>query len=134
MTRREQFVRYIVVGATSYLIEMGSLYILHNLFGLTSLVSVAISFWIGFSAAFVLQKWFAFASHDKTRRTLTKQLLAYSTLATWNYVFTLGMVALFTPLASVFILRTIAIIIITIWNFAIYRVIFKTSTVRPSDS
>lgn len=134
MTQREQFIRYIVVGATSYLIEMGSLYFLHSFLGLSSLVSVAISFWIGFSAAFVLQKWFAFASHDKTTRTITKQLAAYSALAAWNYVFTLGLVALFASLASVFVLRTIAIVIITLWNFAIYRVIFKSSTVHASDS
>jgi putative flippase GtrA len=104
---------------------MGSLYVLNITFGLSSLIAVAFSFWIGFIVAFILQKWIAFKNHDRAARTVTKQLIAYSLLASWNYAFTLGAVALFSPTTSVFIIRTITIMVITMWNFALYRIIFR---------
>ncbi len=129
---RVRFMRYLVVGASSYVIEMGSLYVLSRTFGLSNLAAVAISFWVGFIVAFVLQKWIAFENHEKTAHIVTKQLAAYGTLAAWNYGFTLAVVAVFSPVASVFIIRTVAIVIISLWNFSIYRIIFKR-TISPNE-
>jgi len=105
---------------------MGSLYLLKVVLGLSDLAAVAISFWIGFVVAFVLQKWVTFKNHDKQPKVIGKQLIMYGALAAWNYVFTLGLVALFSHAMSVFLIRTVAIAIITLWNYVIYRkLIFK---------
>ncbi len=126
--KHRRFLLYLVVGVSSYLVEIGSLYILKVIVGLPDLTAVAISFWIGFVVAFILQKWVTFKNHDKQPKTITKQIVTYSLLVLFNYLFTLGIVALFSQAVSVFIVRTIAIAIITIWNYAIYRtVIFKVS-------
>jgi putative flippase GtrA len=126
--RYRRFITYLTVGLSSYLIEMGTLYILKFVFQASDLLAVAISFWVGFAVAFILQKWVTFRSHDKRPKTITKQVLVYSLLAGWNYVFTLILVALLSHSLSVFIVRTLAIAIITIWNYAIYRtIIFKNT-------
>lgn len=116
-----QFVTYIIVGLGSYVVEMGSLFILKTAFLLSDVAAVAVSFWIGFFVAFVLQKLVTFQNHDKKPKTVTKQLVSYAILAGWNYIFTLGVVALFAPIASVFIVRSGAITVITLWNYFVYR-------------
>ena len=131
---RQKIYTYLLVGVTSYIIEMGSLYLFNIIFGLSGVVAVAISFWVGFIVAFILQKWVTFKNHDKATRTVTRQLIAYSILAFWNYGFTLVAVAVFSQSISVFMIRTITIMIITLWNFMIYNMIFRQAPTRPAES
>jgi putative flippase GtrA len=122
------FRRYLVIGGLSYVIEMSALYVLKNGLQLTAVQSVAISFWIGLTAAFLLQKTVAFTDRRAAPGTLMRQVLAYGLLAGWNYIFTLVAVKLLSDHASVFVIRTAAIIIITVWNFLIYKRLFNAGT------
>ncbi len=130
---KQKLITYLLVGGTSYIIEMGSLYLFNVVFGLPGVVAVSISFWIGFIVAFVLQKLITFKNHEKAKHIVAKQLIAYSILAAWNYVFTLGTVALLSSVISVFIIRTATIGIITMWNFLIYNKIFKDNATKPIE-
>lgn len=116
--------RYLVVGAVAYLVEMFSLFGLHHGLSFSPIKAVAVSFWVGFIVAFTLQKLVAFQNYDKRARAVAGQLAYYSLLVAWNYMFTLAMVKLFNHLASVFIIRTMVILIITSWNFIIYSALF----------
>lgn len=122
----KQLFRYVIVGGISYCIEISVLYFFKYGIHLSSIASVAISFWVGLIAAFILQKLVAFQNGDRAKKALTRQLGSYAVLAAWNYIFTLGLVSVLSPHISVLIVRTLAIAIITCWNFAIYRSIFKT--------
>jgi putative flippase GtrA len=121
-----QLKRYLLVGGSAYLIEMACLYSLHHVLGLSSIASVAISFWVGLVAAFILQKWVTFQNYDKRARVLASQILTYGLLVVWNYAFTLLAVKLFSSI-SVIIVRTVVILIITSWNFIIYKSLFGNS-------
>jgi putative flippase GtrA len=123
--RTNRLVRYVVVGAAAYLIEMGALFLLQEVVRLSGVASVAISFWIGFVVAFVLQKYVAFQHRDARPKVLVRQLAIYSVLVAWNYIFTLAIAHFFANIASIFVLRTIVILIVTVWNFAVYRLVFK---------
>lgn len=118
--------RYLIVGGTAYLIEMASLFIFRHVIGFGPLKSVAISFWIGFIVAFVLQKLVTFQSYGKKIKVLAPQLIVYSILVAFNYALTLLAVKLFSRNFSVFIIRTVVIILITTINFTVYKVIFRT--------
>lgn len=117
-------IRYLLVGATAYVIEMSALFFLRRIFHFSPVSAVAISFWIGLLTAFVLQKIVTFKNHHKEPHILIKQIIGYSILVLWNYIFTLLMVKFFSNVFSVFIIRTAVILIVTIWNFAIYKHIF----------
>ena len=117
--------RYVITGGSAYIIEMLVLLGLRDGLRLGSVASVAISFWVGFAVAFLLQKFIAFENHEKKTRVVAKQLGFYAILAGWNYIFTLIIVSLFASVASVFVLRTLAIIIITMWNFLVYKKLFS---------
>jgi putative flippase GtrA len=116
--------RYMFVGAAAYLIEIGTLYCLHYIFRIDALWSVAMSFWVGFIVAYFLQKVITFQNRDYSKRTLARELVLYSALVAFNYLFTLIVVALLESSVSVIVLRTGIIIITTIWNFLIYRRLF----------
>ena len=122
---KQQIIRYLFVGGFSFVIEIGVLYSLNQGLHLSAAISVAISFWIGFIVAYILQKLVAFQNKEKSRQAITKQIIGYSLLVLWNYSFTLLVVELFHNSISVVVLRTIVIAITTIWNYVLYKKLFK---------
>lgn len=122
---RTPFVRYLLAGGVSYVIEIGSILVLLRFLNFTDIASVAVSFWAGLLASFGLQKLLVFSSKTTKKRTL-HQLLLYLCLVAFNYGFTLGMVALLSPAVHVTIARSAALLVTTIWNFIFYsKIIFR---------
>ena len=117
--------RYLIAGGTAYITEMLSLYMLRNGLGLSPVKAVAITFWIGFFTSFVLQKTYTYRNFHNHKSALSRQLVYFSVLALWNYVFSLVLVSLVTPAVSVFIARTLAIACITLWNYVLYKKVFN---------
>jgi putative flippase GtrA len=119
-------VRYLAVGGSSYVLEITVLYGLKTA-GLSSVAAVAISFWFGLLFAFFTQKLIAFKDKNSSKKAYAKQFTIYLALVAFNYAFTLGFVALFDTMLSVYLLRTIALAITTIWNFFVYKFIFHSN-------
>ncbi len=117
--------RYFIIGVTSYVIEMSTLYVLHEIIGASAILSVGISFWVGFIVAFILQKLITFRNFDRQVRSIGRQVAGYSVLVAWNYSFTLLMTKLLLPNTSVYVARSLVILLITSWNYIIYRTLFK---------
>lgn len=127
LIRTNSIVKYILVGGSTYALELLVIYLL-KLLGLNDVIAVGIAFWFGLAASFVLQKVIAFSNKDKSARTVTRQAVMYGVLVAVNYAFTLGVVALFSEEFGVFLTRTIALVITTFWNFFLYRnLIFKSA-------
>jgi putative flippase GtrA len=124
---QHQIIRYLFVGGFSFVIEIATLYAFNQLLHVSATLSVTISFWVGFIVAYILQKLVAFQNKEKSRKALTKQLIGYSLLVLWNYGFTLLVVELFHTSVSVIILRTIVIVITTVWNYVLYKKLFKAA-------
>lgn len=119
-------VRYIFVGGTTYLIEVGILLIASTLLHLPSTVSVTIAFWIGLVVSFILQKVIAFKDTSSTVKRLAWQSTAYALLIIINYLFTIFTVWALEPFTGLVISRTIALVITTLWNYIVYsKIIFK---------
>ncbi|HSX46801.1 MAG TPA: GtrA family protein [Patescibacteria group bacterium] len=117
-------IRYGLVGGIAYAMELLTLFGLKVGLGLSPVHAVAISFWVGFVIAFLLQKIIAFENHEKTPHIVGKQLVLYGLLTVWNYGFTLLAVDLFQHHASVFVIRSCALALIVCWNFAAYQRLF----------
>jgi putative flippase GtrA len=116
-------IRYLAVGGFSYLLEMAVLYFLKKM-GLDDIIAVGLSFWVGFITAFTLQKIITFQSRSKNIKSVSKQLILYSLLVVFNYIFTIIVVGIFSDKYNVYTLRSIVIIMTTFWNYLIYRYIF----------
>ena len=127
------FVRYVLIGGAAYALEMAVLLGLHNGLGWAPVMSVAVSFWVGFAVAFVLQKIVVFQNRKHTRHIIAWQVMQYSLLVGWNYLFTLLLAGLVASHVGIFAARTIAIVIITSWNFLFYKIIFKDKDTREYE-
>lgn len=124
---KNKLARYLIVGASAYILEMVVLYGLHDGLGLSPVQSVAISFWFGLVIAFVLQKFITFENHEKRIHMLGFQLALYACLVAFNYLVTLLAVKYFSPRYSVFEIRTAVIALGTLWNYVVYnRLLFQT--------
>lgn len=118
-----RIIRYVAVGGTAYVFEMATLYILKSN-SVSELKSVAVSFWAGLVVAFILQKTFAFQDKRRHPRILLKQSAFYLLLVALNYGFTLLVVNFASDLLGVYLIRTLVIVITTIWNFYFYKAFF----------
>lgn len=119
-------VRYILVGGTSYVLELLVLYICKGVLHTSPVIAVSISFWAGFILSFGLQKVITFNNTSKKVKQLLWQSISYGILVIVNYLFTIGFVAFLNSITDVYIARTIALVITTGWNYVIYsNIIFK---------
>ncbi len=112
--------RYLFVGGTSYVIELSSLLVLIHAAGFTAQAATASAYWLGLVIAFVLQKLVAFQDYRRELKILTKQGLLFAALTVWNWIFTTVFVGLF-PGDDIIWTRTIALIVMSSWNFFIYK-------------
>lgn len=125
-------VRYVLVGGSAYALELIILFSLHKIVGLSATTATAISFWISIVISFLLQKIFSFKNYQKQAKLLSKQFTAYSILVLFNYCFTILVVAFF-PDRLLLLSRTLALVIVTTWNYLFYQQLFsnkKTKTER----
>lgn len=129
---KSPLVRYILVGGSSFVIELSCIYIITQLTH-DGMRAVAISFWVGLITAFILQKTIAFQNQSKNPKAILTQIFAYITLVAINYAFTLGFVALMQAILGIYVARTIALIITTGWNFVIYKRLFLMIVVLHSQ-
>ena len=124
--RNSQLIRYLFVGGTSYVLEIGLLAYLEYGLHIPTVISVSISFWFGFLIAFILQKIITFGDRQHSAKKIAWQSISYGLLVAFNFIFTLLFVQFFGPLIGVIVARTIALIITTMWNYVVYsKVIFK---------
>jgi putative flippase GtrA len=120
--------RYVLIGGVSFVIEIAVLYSMVHIFNLSSLIAVAVSFWVGLVISFILQKIIAFQDKDKSSKKLLRQSMIYISLVIINYFFTIVFVAILESTLGLLLARTVALIITTSWNFIIYsKIIFKVS-------
>lgn len=122
----KSIIRYIFIGGSSFLIELGVIFFATHLFDTSPLIAVAISFWIGLVVSFVLQKVITFQNKEKKPEKLAYQMTAYGILIVINYTFTLFVVATLENSIGAYEARTLALAITTVWNYLIYqKIIFK---------
>jgi putative flippase GtrA len=90
------------------------------------------SFWLGLIFAFIAQKLLTYKNRSSDLKTLSKQMTGYLLLVLWNYLFTLSAVKLLSNTFPVMITRTLVILLVTIWNYQIYRHLFKNENKEKS--
>ena len=127
--RRHPVVRYVIVGGCTYAFELAVI-VLATHEGMSAVWSVALSFWLGLMVSFVLQKLITFGDRRTHHRVVVPQLAAFSALVMFNFGFTLLVTKLFQHVMPVVVVRTLALLITTIWNFWLYKTrIFRVAVV-----
>lgn len=117
-------VRYLLVGGTSFLVDAGLLFILHDIVDLSILIAGSVAFWVGVIYNFTLTRLWTFSVRDKQQ--LHKHILLYALLLAFNYVSTIILLALLSNIMHFIIAKTLIVVAQTAWNYPIYKfVIFR---------
>jgi putative flippase GtrA len=117
---RQPLIRYIIVGGSVYVLELAIIVLVTHLGGRPT-IAVTYSFFIGLIVSFMLQKLFTFGDKRTNHKIIFMQIMAVSLLVLFNYGFTICMTWLLQDVIPVAAIRTITLIITTVWNFYLYR-------------
>lgn len=112
------FVRYLAAGASAYVVDTGTLWLLYAVVGTPLWLAATAGFWLSFAVNFTAQKYFTFGVRSDSRR----QMVRFGILVGANYLATLaivgGLVALGMPAVGA---KTISVALLTGVNYVAYR-------------
>ncbi len=116
---KHHFVRYLLVGGTTFLIDFGLLYTLHTHFAVKIAAATSIAYWVSITYNFVLNRHWSFDSREK--ESLQRHITTYFFLLIFNYFFVLLFVSFFSHHINFVIAKAIAVMMQMIWTYYIYR-------------
>lgn len=112
-------VRYLFVGGTTFVFDVGLLVLLHGKFKLSLTLSGTISYWSSIIYNFSLNRWWTFNAGENKK--LHEHLLRYGMLLIVNYVFTIAFLWTASHYINYALSKTIAVILQTSWTYPIYK-------------
>ncbi len=116
---QHHFVRYVLVGGTTFLIDLSILYILHGVLKLNLAGSTSVSYWIAIVYNFVLNRYWTFDVREKTN--LKNNITTYFILLVFNYLFTVTFVSIVGTHINYITAKILAILIQMSWTYLIYK-------------
>jgi putative flippase GtrA len=130
---RHHFVRYLLVGGTTFIIDFGILFALHGKFNLNLAASTSVAYWISISYNFVLNRYWTFDSREK--ESLVRHITTYFALLLFNYLFTVTFVSIVGTHINYIAAKAIAVALQMVWTYPVYkRVIFVTPPAAPGNT
>jgi len=115
---RENFVKYVCVGGSTFLIDLGLLVVLHEVCHVPVVIAATISYWTSIVYNFAMNRYWTF----ETTRSLKHHAMAYGLLLLTNYIVTiaiiwaLGLVGVTYTLAKI-----LAVGISMSWTYVVYK-------------
>lgn len=116
---RHEFAKYFIIGFSSFLLDVGSLYILKNHLGLKPYVAVIMNQPFILVFVFYLNKHWSFKAGGLTH----KQMIRFLCVAGMNYVISAAWMWLFNEKLGLqyLIVRTLNVALAVAWNFLLYK-------------
>jgi putative flippase GtrA len=116
---KHHFIRYLVVGGTTFIIDFGILYLLHGELKVNIAIATSISYWISIIYNFILNRYWTFDVREK--ESLKKHISTYFVLLVVNYIFAVIFVSIMSHYINYIIAKAIAVGIQMIWTYPIYK-------------
>lgn len=116
---RREFTKYFIVGFSGLFLDMGSLILFTEVFGLLPVVAVLVNQAFLMSYNFTLNKYWSF----KNKAVPHKQLVRYFTLAAFNYTFSVITMYFFNHILEFDyrLVRIATIAFMVSWNFFLFK-------------
>ena len=116
---RREFAKYFIVGFSGLFLDMGSLILFTEKFGMLPVVAVVVNQSILMTYNFILNKYWSF----KNKAMPHKQLVRYLTLAGFNYLFAVVTMYFFNHILNFDyrFVRIVTIATMVSWNFFLYK-------------
>lgn len=113
------FVRYVVIGGSTFALDFGLLVFLHSALGVNVLVAATISYWSSIAFNFYANRHWSFGVKDSP---IGRHLVAYGVLLGINYLFTVGFIGVATHFGMHYTIAKILSVGIQIsWTYFAYK-------------
>jgi len=124
-------VRYLVVGGFCFLVDVGLLWLAHDVLGAPLAIATPLAFLASFAVTYTLQRVVSFSSDSQVVPSVAR----YTALVIFNTLATTGIVWLVDQSgAGWFAGKVVAVVATTVWNYFAYRHwVFATPSTRSSD-
>lgn len=122
---RASIVRYLIVGGFCFLVDVGLLWLIHDVLGAPLVVATPVAFLASFFVTYTLQRIVAFESNAKVVPSVGRYtaLVVFNTLATTAIVWGVSAVG-----APWLLGKVLAVAATTAWNYFAYRYwVFSTA-------
>jgi putative flippase GtrA len=119
------FVRYLVVGGSTFVIDFGLLFTLHGKGHVNLAIATSLAYWISIAYNFSLNRHWTFSQRDKS--DLRRHLSTYLVLLGFNYLFTVIFVSLASHSLNYLVAKAIAVAIQMTWTYFGYKNYIFTS-------
>jgi putative flippase GtrA len=121
------FIRYLLVGGSTFTIDFGLLFILHGKVHLHLAVATSMAYWVSIAYNFLLNRSWTFSAHDKS--DLRRHLSTYMVLLSFNYLFTVVFVDVASHKINYLFAKALAVAIQMSWTYFVYKhYIFRVKT------
>jgi putative flippase GtrA len=122
------FVRYVLVGGTTFTIDFGILVSLHSGVSVGIAAATSVAYWASIIYNFILNRYWTFDSREKA--SLQRHITAYLMLLILNYFFVVIFVSYASDHISYIIAKAIAVVIQMIWTYPVYKHYIFTKTTQ----
>lgn len=116
---RHHFVRYLLVGGTTFVIDFALLFMLHSKASVGIAVATTISYWVSITYNFVLNRYWTFDAREK--ESLKRHVATYFLLLVLNYIFAVAFVSIMSHHINYIFAKAIAVLIQMIWTYPVYK-------------
>jgi putative flippase GtrA len=121
---RHHFVRYLLVGGTTFILDFGILFILHGKLKVGIAAATSVAYWVSIIYNFVLNRYWTFDSREK--ESLQRHITAYFFLLILNYFFAVTFVSYASNHINYIVAKAIAVLIQMIWTYPVYKKVIFT--------
>ena len=128
---RHNFMRYLFVGGSTFIIDFSLLIVLHGKFNLNIALATSVAYWVSILFNFTMNRWWTFSASENKK--LHRHLFGYGLLLCFNYLFTVIFVSLVSKYISYAIAKIAAVIIQVSWTYLIYKNVIFVSPSTPSN-
>jgi putative flippase GtrA len=116
---RHHFIRYLLVGGTTFIIDLSLLYVLHGRLEVNLEVATSIAYWTSIAYNFSLNRHWTFSTREKT--DLRRHLSNYLVLLAANYLFAVLFVSIASHHINYIVAKIISVTIQVPWTYYAYK-------------
>jgi putative flippase GtrA len=113
------FVRYLLVGGTTFVLDFGILVLLHGGMHVGIAAATSVAYWTSIIYNFILNRYWTFDSREK--ESLQRHITTYFFLLVINYFFVVIFVSYASDHISYIAAKAIAVVIQMTWTYPVYK-------------
>ena len=120
-----QFVRYFFVGSIAAIINIGTLYLMVDIFNINYILSNIVGFILGIVVNYGLSKMFVFTDNEDINKIF--EIVMYVIIGILGLIFDTFMLWIFTSKIGIYymISKIISTMLTFVWNFVARKVLYK---------